>query len=647
MSIQDPPAPISALASQRQFQRRLPIGAEVQPEGGVHFRVWAPKRQRVAVVVADQADPGVGLSPRFCVDLEPEADGYFSGFVGDAVAGARYGYRLDGDEKAYPDPAARWQPDGPHEMSAVVDPASFEWHDEIWPGPTRKGQVVYELHIGTFTSEGSFAAGMRELPYLAELGVTLVEVMPVAEFSGRFGWGYDGVDQFAPTRLYGAPDDFRRFVDEAHRCNVGVILDVVYNHFGPTGNYLAQFSDHYTSKKHHTDWGDAINFDAADCEPVREFFLANAGYWIDEFHIDGLRLDAVHAIVDDSREHILAAIGRRVRRAAGNRRTLVFAENEFQDARLLRSCDEGGYDLDAAWNDDFHHSARVAMTGHAEYYYADYHGTPQELISAMKWGYLYQGQWNARQHRRRGSPAVGLGSEQFVNFLQNHDQVGNSALGRRSQQLTSPGRHRAMTALLLLAPGTPLLFQGQEFNSSSPFLYFADHDVELGELVRQGRQESLRQFRSLAGPDVESYFVDPCDEQTFLRCKLKFDERERHTHAMALHRDLLQLRREDPVFSSQRGDRMFGAVLGPEALALRLLGESGDDRLLIVNMGRDLAVEVMTEPLLAPPAGFDWTLLWASEDPRYGGSGSGVLNTRQWYFPGHAAVVLKPRPVAQ
>ncbi len=637
MAIHEPARPQASRPSHSNSQRRLPIGAEVQPVGGVHFRVWAPKRRKVAVALAGTADDA---------ELKAEPDGYFSGFIAEAGAGARYGFRLDEGERVYPDPASRWQPEGPHELSAVVDPAAFSWRDADWSGPTRKGQVTYELHVGTFTQEGTFSAATRELPYLAELGVTLVEVMPVAEFSGKFGWGYDGVDLFAPTRLYGTPDDFRRFVDEAHRLKVGVILDVVHNHFGPTGNYLAQFSDHYTSKKHHTDWGDAINFDADDCGPVREFFLANAGSWIDEFHIDGLRLDAVHSIVDDSSDHILAAIARRVRHTAGKRRTLVIVENEFQDARLLRSTEQGGYDLDAAWNDDFHHSARVAMTGHSEYYYADYHGTPQELISATKWGFLYQGQWNRRQKRRRGTPAFGLNAEQFVNFLQNHDQVGNSAQGQRSHQLTSPGRCRAMTALLLLGPGTPLLFQGQEFNASAPFLYFADHDVELGQLVRHGRQESLRQFRSLAGPDVEGYFVDPCDEQTFVRCKLNFAERERHTHAMALHRDLLRLRREDAVFSTQRGDRMFGAVLGTEALALRFFGESGDDRLLIVNMGRDLSLEIMTEPLLVPPTGSDWTLLWASEDPRYGGSGAGVLDTQQWYFPGHAAVALKPQPVA-
>jgi maltooligosyltrehalose trehalohydrolase len=623
--------------------RRLPIGAELQPDGGVHFRVWAPRRKQVQVVVSDGGHT-TGDRPDSAIPLELQADGYFAAHLPGVGASDLYGFRLDDDPKLYPDPASRFQPDGPHGLSMIVDPASYRWRDQDWPGPSRKGQIVYELHVGTFTSEGTFAAAIAKLPDLAELGITLIEVMPVAEFDGRFGWGYDGVDLFAPTRLYGFPDDFRRFVDEAHRLKLGVMLDVVYNHFGPTGNYLAQFSTEYTAKRHRTDWGEAINFDAELSAPVREFFIANAGYWIDEFHIDGLRIDAVHAIVDDSPDHILAAICRRVREAAAQRRTLVVAENEQQDPRLLRPIDQGGYGLDAAWNDDFHHAARVAMTGHAEYYYSDYQGTPQELISAVKWGYLYQGQWNARQKRPRGGSSFGLDAEQFVIFLQNHDQIGNSAHGRRGQALTSPGRYRALTALMLLAPGTPLLFQGQEFAASAPFLFFADHHVDLGKLVREGRQESLRQFRSLAGPEVEGFFADPGDPQTFERSKLDWSERDQHIEALAMHRDLLRLRREDPVFSAQRADRLFGAVLGPEAFLLRFFGDAGDDRLLIVNLGRDLEYAPATEPLIVPPPDHTWRIAWSSEDPRFGGSGSGVFDPRHWYLPGHAALVMMPEP---
>ena len=622
-------------------RRQLPVGAEVQSDGGVHFRVWAPRRQKVEVTFA-RASSSEAAPP--AVVLAPEAGGYFAGYSADAAAGSRYGFRLDDEIKPFPDPASRCQPDGPHALSAVVDPDSYRWRDSAWPGVGLKGQAIYELHVGTFTAEGTWEAAARELPELAELGITVIEIMPVAEFAGHFGWGYDGVNWFAPTRLYGAPDDFRRFVDEAHARGLGVILDVVYNHLGPVGNYLGQFSADYVSRRHHTPWGEAINFDGENSGPVRELVIANAGYWIDEFHLDGLRLDAINAIVDDSQDHIVAALARRVREAADGRETLVFAEDEFQDTRRLRPGQRQGGGLDGAWNDDFHHAARVAMTGHNEYYYGDYQGTPQELISAVKWGYLYQGQWNARQARHRGWPALDLDAAHFVVFLQNHDQVGNSPQGRRCHELTSPGRHRALTALLLLAPGTPLLFQGQEFSASTPFMYFADHEAELAARVREGRHEGLRQFRRLAGPDAAGSLPDPCDRLTFEKSKLDFADRRRHAAIYDLHRDLLRLRREDAVFSAQRADRIHGAVLAGEAFLLRYLGVAGDDRLLLINLGRDLECRPASEPLLAPPAGASWKLLWSSENPRYGGTGTGSLDPRSWYIPGHAAIVLAAEP---
>ena len=617
--------------------RRLPIGAEIMP-GGVHFRVWAPQRQQVEVVFLPRSGQAGGAVAGRLLDRQP--DGYFAGLVADACAGTRYSYRLDDDSQLYPDPASRFQPEGSAGPSLVVDPAQYTWRDQRWPGCQLHGQVIYELHIGTFTRAGTWAAAAEELSELAELGITLIEVMPVAEFPGRFGWGYDGVDLFAPTRLYGTPDDFRAFVDRAHQLGLGVLLDVVYNHFGPTDNYLGAFSRDYFSTKHRTDWGEAINFDGENATAVREFFLANAGYWIDEFHLDGLRLDAVHAIVDDSPDHILAAIARRVREAGGSRATVVIAENEFQQPHLVEAVESGGFGLDAVWSDDFHHAARVAMTGHNEYYYSDYRGTPQELISATRWGFLFQGQWNERQQKRRGGPAWSLRGEQFVHFLQNHDQVANSGHGLRAHRLTSPGRHRALTALLLLGPGTPLLFQGQEFSASAPFLYFADHDVEIANLVREGRQESLRNFRSLAGPDAAPYFADPCDVRTFEACRLDLTERTRHPEAYRLHWDLISLRRDDPVFAAQRAERLFGAVLGDEAFALRFFGDDTGDRLILVNLGRDLQWGSLAEPLLAAPLEADWRILWSSEDPRYGGSGTGLLDTRHWHLPGHAAIVL-------
>ncbi|HYT93357.1 MAG TPA: malto-oligosyltrehalose trehalohydrolase [Gemmataceae bacterium] len=623
-------------------RRRLPIGAEVLAAGGVHFRVWAPRRRRVEVVLEGGPDELPQSGP-LAVELQAEGSGYFAGKVAAAVAGSLYRFRLDGAPGLYPDPASRFQPQGPHGPAQVIDPAHFPWTDSGWRGAGLKGQIIYEMHIGTFTREGTWEAAARELPELAALGVTVLEVMPVAEFPGRFGWGYDGVDLFAPTRLYGSPDDFRRFVDRAHSLGLGVILDMVYNHFGPDGNYLKQFAEAYFTDRYKNEWSEAINFDGDDAGPVREFFVANAGYWIDEFHLDGLRLDATQQIFDRSADHILAAINRRVREAARGRATLLVAENEVQHARLVRPPEKGGYGLDAVWNDDFHHSARVALTGHNEAYYTDFRGDPQEFLSAVKWGYLYQGQWYQWQQKRRGTPALDLAPAQFVTFIQNHDQVANSGRGQRYSQLSSPGRLRAMTALLLLAPGTPMLFQGQEFAASSPFLFFADHNPDLAKLVRKGRGEFLAQFRTLAVPEVQAALPDPADIKTFERCKLDFSERERNHEMYALHRDLLQLRRDDAAFRAQQPRGADGAVLGPQAFVLRFFVEGGDDRLLLVNYGRDLHLDPAPEPLLAPPEGKAWAVLWSSEDLRYGGNGTAALGTDEsWRIPGEAAVVLRP-----
>jgi len=616
------------------MKRRLPVGAEATPEG-VHFRVWAPSRKRVDVILEG--------SPPISEPLSQESSGYFSGLALEARAGARYKYRLDGGDQ-FPDPVSRFQPQGCHCWSEVVDPDRFAWTDQNWRGVPLRGQVIYEMHIGTFTREGTWQTALVQLPRLAETGITVLEVMPVAEFPGNFGWGYDGVHFFAPTRLYGKPDDFRKFVDVAHSLGMGVILDVVYNHLGPDGNYLPQFSPYYFSKTKKTDWGPAINYDSQGSGPVREFVTANAGYWIDEFHLDGLRLDATQDIHDRSEEHILAAIGRAVRSKAGSRSTILVAENEPQHVKLIRPLEKGGYGLDALWNDDFHHSALVALTGRNEAYYTDYFGKPQEMISMVKYGYLYQGQRYKWQKKRRGTASLDAEPASFVTFIQNHDQIANSAYGTRIHQLTDPGRLRAMTALMLLAPGTPMLFQGQEFGASSPFLFFADHAERLAETISSGRIEFLSQFPSLATPEMADRFPDPCDPATFERSKLDQGEREQHAEIYALHCDLLRLRREDPVFQMQKKGGVDGAVLSADAFVLRFFGERGDDRLLLVNLGVDLHLDPAPEPLLAPPESAQWEVLWSSEDPRYGGYGTAPLESSEnWRIPGHAAVVLKAK----
>lgn len=620
-------------ADGRNFSdRRMPVGAEVV-EGGVHFRVWAPKSRKAAVQLTS---PGNGEMRNF--PLEQESDGYFSGLVPEARANMLYKYQLDSG--AFPDPVSRFQPEGPHGPSQIIDPNTFRWSDSAWRGVPRDGQIIYEMHIGTFTPEGRWSSAIEQLPELAALGITMLEVMPVADFPGRFGWGYDGVDLFAPTRLYGAPDDFREFVDRAHALGMGVILDVVYNHIGPDGNYLKEFAPDYFTNQYQNEWGEALNFDGPNSGPAREFFIANAGYWIDEFHLDGLRLDATQQIFDKSEDHVLAAINRRVREAAHGRSTYIVAENEAQNSALVRAPEQGGYGLDALWNDDFHHSATVAVTGHNEAYYSDHRGHPQEFISAMKYGYLFQGQWYSWQKKTRGLPTIGLQPANFVNCIQNHDQIANSLSGIRLHELTSPGRLRATTALLLLGPGTPMLFQGQEFAASAPFLFFADHNPELAKLVAVGRRKFLEQFPSIARPESAACLCNPELETTFQRCKLDFGERERHAHYYELHRDLIKLRREEVVFRHPRPDGVDGAVLGTEAFVLRFFGDEGDDRLLLVNLGADLELRQMPEPLLAPVEGRPWKILWSSEDPRYGGLGTPPLSAEGWRIPGHAALVL-------
>jgi maltooligosyltrehalose trehalohydrolase len=582
---------------------------------------------------------GGGLAP---AQLEAESDGYFSGWARGVRPGARYRFRLDGGD-AFPDPASRWQPEGPHGPSEVVEPDAYRWQDGDWRGISARGQVLYEMHIGTFTPEGTHAAAEEHLPYLKDVGITVIELMPVNEFNGPFGWGYDGVNLYAPTRLYGSPDDLRHFIDRAHALGLGVILDVVYNHFGPSGNYTTRFAPAYTSKRYENEWGDAINFDGEDSAPVREFFACNAAYWIDEFHFDGLRIDATQCLFDASETHIVAEIAQKARAAAGRRGIYLCAENEPQHAELARPVEQGGMGLDAMWNDDFHHSATVAATGASEAYYSETRGTPQELISSLKWGFLYQGQFYAWQKKRRGHPALDLPATAFIQFLQNHDQVANSARGLRIHQLTSPGRYRALTALMLLTPCTPLLFQGQEFAASAPFLYFARHEDELDELIRKGRHEFLTQFPNMASEDGGKLLVPPADEETFTRCKLDHAERERNAHVVHMHRELLRLRREDPVFSRYDSQRMHGAVLGPEAFLLRFLGDRGEDRLIVVNLGATLPLYPMPEPLLAPPAGCRWKLLWSSEDPRWGGSGMKEPDgEHSWRLPAHALAVLAP-----
>lgn len=619
-----------------RLDRRLPIGAEVQTDGSTHFRVWAPEPKEVLLVIEPCEGP-----PRD-VAMTQEPDSYYSAAVPGIGHGDRYRFKLDGE--LTPDPASRFQPEGPFGSSQVIDPGRYSWSSDHWSGLPPERRVVYELHVGTFTPEGTWRAAIGKLSMLANLGITMIEVMPVAEFPGRFGWGYDGVFPYAPTRLYGHPDDFRAFVDAAHGLGMAVILDVVYNHLGPDGCVFSRFSRQYFTDRYDNEWGDALNFDDETAAGAREYWSWNGAYWISEFHLDGLRLDATQSVHDESDEHILTSITANARTAADGRLLYVVAENEPQQVQLVRPVAENGYGVDALWNDDFHHSAIVALTGRREAYYSDHTGAPQEFVSAAKYGYLFQGQRYAWQKQPRGTPTRGLKPGVFVNFIENHDQVANSGEGSRVRARTSPGRYRAMTALMLLMPGTPMLFQGQEFGATTPFLYFADHKPELAVNVRKGRAEFLRQFPTIATEAVTSRLAAPDAEETFRASKLDWAECDRHEHWRRLHADLIALRLGVPCFAPAAQADVDGAVLGPEAFAIRFFGgPDDDDRLLLVNLGVDLTRPSFAEPLLAPPSGFAWQLEWSSEAPEYGGNGTpAVIGPDGWNVLGHAAAVLRP-----
>ncbi len=615
--------------------RRLSAGVEMHQGGIAHARVWAPACHSVELVIERTAGETI-------VRLEPDVDGFFSGAIENVRAGERYRYQLDGNRRR-PDPVSRFQPDGPHGPSEIVDPSAFRWSDAAWTGVGPEGQVLYELHVGTFTADGTWAAASERLEDLARIGITIIQMMPVADFAGRFGWGYDGVNLYAPTRLYGTPDDLRRFVDRAHALGLAVILDVVYNHLGPDGNYLGDFSRDYVTDRYSNDWGQSLNFEGP--APARSLFAENGAYWVDEFHFDGLRLDATQEVRDASPEHVLTEIVRRARTAAGARRLYVVAENEPQDTRLVRPPAQGGYGIDALFNDDYHHTTLVALTGRSEGYYSDFGGSPQELVSCSRFGFLFQGQWYAWQGKPRGTATFDLPGSVFVHFLENHDQVANTGLGKRVHQMTSPGKYRALTALTLLGPATPLILQGEEFAASAPFLFFADHDGELRDAVRKGRREFLAQFPSTHDLARRGALADPDDPETFHQCRLDWRERQSNAQHLALHRDLLTIRREDPVIASACRRRIDGAVLAPHAFVLRYNAGDADDRLLVVSLERDLDFRSAPEPLLAPPAGYRWEIQWHSDAPAYGGGVTASDIDATLRLSAESAVLLRSAPL--
>jgi len=599
--------------------------------GGTRFRVWAPATSQVEVVLFE-ADGRPGAAH----PLAAEGGGYFSGYIAEVAPGARYMYRLGGGDPR-PDPASRFQPDGVHSPSQVIDPGAFRWGDADWRGVPLDDLVIYELHVGTATPEGTYAALADRLDAIRELGVTAIELMPLADFPGQRNWGYDGVALFAPTRAYGTPDDLRRLVDAAHARGLGVILDVVYNHLGPDGNYLREFSPGYFTDRHHTPWGDAINVDGPDSQPVRDFFIANALRWAHEFHIDGLRLDATHAIIDDSPTHLIAEMAATVRASLPPGRHFLFvAENEHNDPNIVR---QGGWSLDGVWADDFHHQVRVALTGERDGYYADYTGTADDLAATIQQGWFYRGQETPRG-KARGAPADDVDPAHFVYCIQNHDQVGNRALGERLNHDVGLDAYRAASALLLLAPHTPLIWMGQEWAASSPFLFFTDHNPELGKLVTEGRRKEFAGFSAFSGETVP----DPQAADTFERSRLRWEERDEEPHrgVLALYHDLLALRRGHPATSEGGRDSFAIAPAGERALALRR-GHGAEQLLLVVNLGGPATVALADLPGIAVDEPGALAPLLDSEDPRYGGRGAVAVEGGRLAFGGAGAVVLARR----
>jgi maltooligosyltrehalose trehalohydrolase len=575
----------------------------------MRFAVWAPRPSAVELELDGQRGP-----------MAPDGSGWWAVEVDGVATGARYGFALDGGP-VRPDPRSPHQPDGIDQPSAVYDHAAFEWHDAGWDGCTLAGSVLYELHVGTFSAEGTFDGAIEHLPHLVELGVDVVELLPVATASGQRGWGYDGVDLFAPHPAYGGPDGLKRLVDACHAAGLGVVMDVVYNHLGPAGNHLREYGPYFTDR-HATHWGDAVNFDGPDAGEVRRFVIDNALMWLRDYHCDGLRLDAVHAIVDQSPTHVLAELAAEVEQLATDlaRPWFVIAESDLNDPVFVRPRPEG-YGLDASWADDWHHALHAALTGETTGYYEDF-GTLDHLVKGLEQAWVYDGTWSPHRDRPHGASPAGLRADRFVVAAQNHDQIGNRAAGERLAALTGEGRLRVAAALLLTTPFVPMLFQGEEWGASSPFQYFTDHpDPELGRAVSEGRRREFSAF-GWAPEDVP----DPQDPATFERSKLDWSELDRSPHAGRLrwHRDLLALR------------RLLPDLHDPEVRARA----RHDGNVVTIERGRVLVLANLGTSAGRAPAPPDGRLVLAS-DPSVRIDGAEVLLTVD-----SVAILVAPHPSA-
>ena len=571
----------------------MPFGAEVLPAGGVRFRLWAPAVQRVDLSFEGQFIP-----------LQAKSDGWFELVHATAKPGSRYAYRMDGRQEV-PDPASRFQPKDAEGPSEVIDPAAFDWQDEGWQGRPWPEAVIYELHVGTFSSKGTYAGVAEKLQHLKSLGVTAVELMPLADFCGRRNWGYDGVLPYAPDSRYGRPEALKGLVQAAHQAGLMAFLDVVYNHFGPKGNFLSLYAPQFFTGRHKTPWGAAIDFARRE---VRDYFIHNALYWLEEYHFDGLRFDAVHAIKDDSTLHVLEELSSRIRdRFRDERHVHLVLENDHNQARFL-----GPGKYDAQWNDDSHHGYHVLATGESDGYYAAYADAPaKHLARCLAEGFAYQGEVSPFSKEPRGEPSAHLAPACFVDFLQNHDQVGNRAHGERLASLAEPHKLKTLSSILLLAPSPPLLFMGEEWGCRQPFLYFCDFAGELGEAVRKGRRDEFARFAAFADPRTRARIPDPLAEQTFKRSVLRWKD-ARSTEGrewLAHYRELLELRK------THIAPRRFGPgryrMLGERAFevawegGLTLLANCGNKEVEVETLPAGTCFRGSNEKILEP-----WSVSW-------------------------------------
>jgi malto-oligosyltrehalose trehalohydrolase len=596
--------------------RSFSQGAEITPDG-VSFRTWVTGKKNLSVAILDSQ----GKTSRE-LSLERDTLGYAGVIDSEASANTLYKYRINGE--LLPDPASRFQPEGVHGPSQVIDPNQFEWTDQSWRPPTISDLVIYELHVGTFTPEGSFRAIISRFEHLLKLGVTAIELMPIADFPGDRNWGYDGVSLYAPSRAYGTPDNLRALVDAAHKAGLAVILDVVYNHLGPDGNYLGAYSDRYFNPSHHTPWGDAFNLDSLDSRPVRDLFSQNPVYWIKEFHIDGFRLDATQAIPDDSPKHLIQEIAEQVQ-ALGR---FVICEDPRNDRKIVLPRNEGGYGCDGVWADDFHHVVRVQMTREDEGYMGYFKGTMEELLKTLRVGWLFTGELQ-KDGIPRGTSADDIAPQRFVHCISNHDQVGNRARGDRLNQIVSPASYRAASALLLLDPYTPMLFMGQEWGTSSPFLYFTDHHTELGKGVTEGRRKEFADFSEFRDPAKRNEIPDPQAIESFERSKLNWQELGSGGSAnlLRLYNEFLRFRKSR---LRQRGRHHWTANQVSEwTIALRYRDANEEILILSQLVPSETVVDAKA---MAPAADGNWQFVMSSNESAYGGESPGYFDSHSRRF---------------